>query len=311
MTSRMSLSSVTRGPQPQPLRVVIYGSGGVGKSTFAAQAPAPIFLGPEDGSSLLDVARFPQPETWSDVLEAVRVLTVERHEFQTLAIDSLDWLEPLCWAHVCAAGRKQSIEDYGYGKGYVAALEEWRRLIAALEGLRKARRTHVVAIAHAVVAPYRNPEGDDYDRFTLKLHKSAAGLWSEWCDELLYAGWRTYASKVDQRAARGKGVGSERVCYSERRAAFDAKSRHGLAPEMDLDWSLFFAATQRGAAASASAIRAELDAALATLEGLAPDVAAKARAACADASDPGRLSVLLNAVRARIAERSTINATEI
>jgi hypothetical protein len=306
----MSLSSVSRGPVAQPLRAVIYGSGGVGKSTFAAQAPAPIFLGPEDGSSLLDVARFPQPETWADVLEAVRVLTHETHSYATLAIDSLDWLEPLCWAHVCAAGRKQSIEDFGYGKGYVAALEEWRKLIAALEGLRRAKRLHIVAIAHAVVAPYRNPEGDDYDRFCLKLHKSAAGLWSEWCDELLYAGWRTHASKVDPRAARGKGFGSERVLYSERRAAFDAKSRHGLPPELDLDWSAFFAATQRGASASATAIRAELDTALVTLEGLAPDVAAKARTAVDGATDPGRLSVLLNAVRARIAERTT-TTTEI
>jgi hypothetical protein len=307
----MSLSTVTRGPVAQPLRVVLYGTGGVGKSTFAAQAPAPIFLGPEDGSSLLDVARFPQPETWGDVLEAVRALTVEQHTYQTLAIDSLDWLEPLCWAHVCAAGRKSGIEEFGYGKGYVAALEEWRKLIAALEGLRRARRMHVVCIAHAVVAPYRNPEGDDYDRFQLKLHKSAAGLWSEWCDELLYAGWRTFASKVDQRAARGKGVGSERVCYSERRAAFDAKSRHGLPAEMDLDWSLFFASTQRGAAASASALRAEIDTALATLDSLAPDVAAKARGAVEGVSDPGRLAVLLNAVRARIAERSGTTTTEI
>lgn len=307
--TRMSLSTVTRGPVAQPLRVVLYGTGGVGKSTFAAQAPAPIFLGPEDGSSLLDVARFPQPETWSDVLEAVRVLTVEQHSYATLAIDSLDWLEPLCWAHVCAAGRKSSIEDFGYGKGYVSALEEWRKLIAALESLRRARRMHVVAIAHAVVAPYRNPEGDDYDRFQLKLHKSAAGLWSEWCDELLYAGWRTFASKVDQRAARGKGVGSERVCYSERRAAFDAKSRHGLPPEMDLDWALFYASTQRGASASAAALRAEIDAALATLDSLAPDVAAKARGAVEGVSDPGRLAVLLNAIRARVAERTT--TTEI
>lgn len=303
--SRMTLASVTRGPVAQPLRVVIYGPGGVGKSTFGAQAPDAVFLGPEDGSSVLDVSRFPSPESWTDVLDAIRVLTTEEHGYRSLVIDSADWLEPLCWAHTCAAARKPDIESFGYGKGYVAALEEWRKLLAAIELLRRTKQMHVIVIAHSVVGPYKNPEGEDYDRFGLKLHKGAAGLLTEWCDELCYAGFRTHASKVDPKLGnRGRGYGSERVLYTERRAAFDAKSRHGLPPEMPLSFEEFFAATQRGTVEMLASLRAEVTTALAQLEAFAPDIATKARAACEGVVDVSKLGTYLNTIRARVAEHA-------
>lgn len=302
---RMTLAAVTRGIVAQPLRVVIYGSGGVGKSTFGAQAPAPIFLGPEDGSALLDVARFPQPETWGDVLEAVQTLTREEHPYKTLVVDSADWLEPLCWAEVCRAGNKRSIEDFGFGKGYVAALEEWRKFFAAIEGLRKARRMHVVVIAHAEVRAFKNPEGEDYERYQLKLHRAASGLLSEWCDELSFAHFKTHVVKNDpkNKVERAKGYGSDRVLYTERRAAFDAKSRHGLADEMPLSWEEFFAGTQRGSGELAASVRAEIDAALADLQPLDPTTAERALAACEGVTDVGKLSTYLNTIRQRVAER--------
>lgn len=314
--SRMTLSAVTRGVQAQPLRVVIYGPGGIGKSTFGAQAPAPIFLGPEDGSALLDVSRFPQPETWVDVLDAVRALTTEEHAFKTLVIDSADWLEPHCWARVCNVGKKASIEDFGYGKGYVAALEEWRRLIFAIEALRRAKRMHVVIIAHGEVKPFKNPDaetGGDYDRWQLKLHKAAAGLLTEWCDELAFATFRTFAQKADPSGPdkkRARGVGSERVLFTERRAAFDAKSRHGLPPEMPLSWAEFHDATQRGAGEIAERLASEVGGALLRLSALDASAAAKARAAF-DASDrsPASLSVLLNRINAGVAAREAARAS--
>lgn len=315
--NRMTLSAVTRGVQTQPLRVVIYGPGGVGKSTFGAQAPAPIFLGPEDGSARLDVSRFPQPETWSDVLDAIRTLTTEEHSYQTLVIDSADWLEPLCWAHVCQQARKASIEDFGFGKGYVAALEAWRVFLSAIEALRKAKRMHVILIAHGEVKAFKNPDaetGGDYDRWQLKLHRAAAGLLMEWCDELSFATFRTFAQKVDPAGPdkkRARGMGSERVLYTERRAAFDAKSRHGLPSEMSLSWDDFFAASQRGQGEVASRIKEELSAALDRLAALDAGAAEKARAVIASTPEtPAALSVLLNRITAGIAARSAASATD-
>ena len=317
--SRMTLSAVTRGAQAQPLRVVIYGPMKVGKTTFGAQAPNPIFLGPEIGTSTMNVARFPTPETWSEVIEAVRALTTDEHDFKTLVVDSLDWLEPLNWRHVCVTEKAASIEKVGGGfhKGYTAALEEWRRFIAAIERLRATKRMHVVLIAHAVVSPFKNPEGDDYDRFTLKLYSgkqgNAAGFMAEWCDELLFANHRTHSAKVDPgnpKNTRGRGFGSERVLYAERCAAFDAGSRYGVPSEMPLSWDEFFTATQRGAGEMVTRLQEEIASALTELDKVAPAVATKARAACDGVTEPARLSTLLNTIRARIAEHSAARASD-
>ena len=168
--SRMTLAAITRGRIQAPLRVLVYGPEGVGKSTLGADAPSPIFLGAEDGTAHLDVARLPQPETWADVLAAVALLAREPHEFKTLVIDSLDWIEPLVHAFVCAEAKVKSMEDVSYGKLYIAAVEQWRLLISALDRLRAAKRMHVVMVAHALVKSFKNPEGPDYERYQLKVH---------------------------------------------------------------------------------------------------------------------------------------------
>ena len=109
---RMSLAAVTSTRQPsRPLRIALFGVPGVGKTTFAAQAPAPIFLCAEDGAGFLDAQAFPKPSSWGDVLEAVQELMHGEHSFKTLVIDTLDALEALCWEHVCKSqpGKNKSI----------------------------------------------------------------------------------------------------------------------------------------------------------------------------------------------------------
>lgn len=249
-TNRMTLDKVTRGRQQKPHRVVLYGVEGIGKSTFAATAPSPIFLGAEDGTAHLDVARLPAPQSWSDVLDAIETLTTEGHEFQTLAVDSLDWIEPMVWSDLCRRNDMKSIEDFGYGKGYVAALDEWRKFLSAIERLQTTRKMHVVLIAHSVVKPFKNPEGPDFDRYQMKLHDKAAGLVKEWAEDVLFANYQTFANK-DERTKRVKGVSTgARLVYTVRTAAYDAKNRHNLPEEMPLGWEDFVSACTGGALAN-------------------------------------------------------------
>ena len=235
---RMSLSAVQHGVRERPKRVLVYGPEGVGKSSFAAGAPSPIFLGAEDGTASLDVGRFPQPQSWADILDAVDELTTQPHPYDSLVIDSLDWAEPLAWAKVCADGKKQAIEDFGYGKGYVAAVDLWRGLLARLDILRDRRGMHVVLVAHSAVRKYQNPEGEDFDRYSIKLHEKSAGPIKEWCDAVLFATWETLTREADNGKVKGVHTG-RRVIYTERHAAWDAKNRYGLPQMMPLDWVAF------------------------------------------------------------------------
>lgn len=305
---RMALAGIQRGPVAQPLRLLCYGPEGIGKSTLGASAPAPVFLGTEDGVGQLDVARFPEPQSWPDALDAVRELAREPHKFQTLVVDTVDWLEPLVWRHVCERDRKPNIEAYGYGKGYVAALDEWRVFVGALEALRRARPMHVVLLAHAMVKTYKNPEGDDYDRFSLKVHDKAGGLLKEWCDAVLFANYRTHVLK---EGARAKGYdGHTRVLHTERRAAFDAKNRFGLPAELLLGWAeLADAVRANSGAEAAAALRAEIARRLP----LIPDAAKRAQIekwlADEAGNSPALLRAGLNKVNALIPETSNPETT--
>jgi hypothetical protein len=240
--TRMSLVGVVQGRVQKPIRALVWGTEGIGKSTFGANAPAPIFLGAEDGTTELDVARFPEPSTWQDTFDAVTELTTAEHTYRTLVLDTLDWLEPLCWAHICAkpdarGKRVTSIEDFGYGKGYAAALDEWRRLLSAIERLRNTRNMNIVLLAHGWIKPFKNPDGDDYDRYELKLHPKAGGLLKEWCDAVLFANYETLTHETNGRT-KGISTGA-RVLHTQRRAAFDAKNRYDLPETLPLDWEAF------------------------------------------------------------------------
>lgn len=228
--SRMQLARVVRGKQDAPDRVLIFGVEGVGKSSWAASAPSPIFIPAEDGTSQLDVARFPAPTGWQEVLDAIESLRTEPHAYKTVVFDTMDALEPMLWAFICDRDKRSSIEAYGYGKGYVAALDEWRVFLSAIEQLRRERGMGVVFIAHSLIKVFKNPEGEDFDRYELKLNARAGGLAKEWCDSVLFAHWETFADKKGDGKAKGLSTGA-RIVSTQRTAAWDAKNRYAL-PEM-------------------------------------------------------------------------------
>jgi hypothetical protein len=249
---RMSLAAVVKGKIEAPYRIVVHGPDGVGKSSFAADSPKPIFLDKEDGSQHLPVDRFPTPEdgkvTWADVLGAVREVTNEPHDYQTFVIDTLDWIEPSLWADVCAKAKVKTIEDVGggFGKGYGAALDGWRSLLSAIEQLQKKRNMNVILIAHSAIKNFKNPQGDDFQRYTLKLHDNSAALIREWAKGVYFATYEEFAVK-EKGAQLAKGVSTgARLMYTQRRAAFDAKDRYGLPFTLPLSWSEFDQKTRQG-----------------------------------------------------------------
>jgi hypothetical protein len=247
---RLTVARIVRGRQTHPLWTHVYGPEGIGKSTFGSGAPDPVVIDIESGTLNLDVARFAfddagrtQPNEWTEVLEALRALDREEHAFKSVVIDTLDAAEAMLWAHICKRDDKQSIEDYGYGKGYVAAVDEWRVFVAALERLRS-KGMQVITLSHSIVKAFNNPEGDNFDRYQMKLHDKAAGLIKERADCVLFARLETFAVK-DDKTKRVKGVSSgARIVHTTRTAAFDAKNRHDLPDRLPLSWEDYWAAIQ-------------------------------------------------------------------
>ena len=292
----MTLGGVVKGRIAKPIRTLLYGVEGIGKSTFAAAAPSAIFIGAEDGTTELDVARFPQPEQWSDVIDAIQQLTVETHDYKTLVIDTLDWIEPFCWDAVCKRAGVATIEDFGYGKGYNAALEEWRSFLARLERLRQAKTMNFVMLAHSWIKQFKNPEGDDYDRYEMKLHGKTAGLLKEWCDVVLFANYETFTSRGKNERAKAIDNGA-RVIHSQRRAAWDAKNRYDLPESMPLDWSTFFEAVSAHRPGAPAFYRTRINEDLAYVsEKVADKVRRSVAVAADDAAELARIADKLTAM---------------
>lgn len=241
--SRMTLASVRRKIEVKPDRILLMGTEGVGKTTFAAESDRPIFLCAEDGipAALMEVPRFPTPENFAEVKEAIRTLANEDHDYGTFVIDTLDWLEPLIWKDICTRNGwldsegHPDIEKPGYGKGYVAANEEWRTFLAALDVLRRKKGMEIILLAHTSIKTFQNPAGDDYSRYECKLHRGAAALVKEWTDVNLFAIHEEFVQEVK---GRKKGISTgRRVIHTERNAAWDAKNRHSLPGELPLSYT--------------------------------------------------------------------------
>jgi hypothetical protein len=116
-----NLSSIQRTKRARAPKIVVAGPGKIGKTTFAASAPNAIGILTEDGADAVDASAFPLCQSLDDVYSAMQTLLTEDHDFQSVFLDSLDWLEPMLHAHVCAANKWANIESPGYGKGYIGA----------------------------------------------------------------------------------------------------------------------------------------------------------------------------------------------
>lgn len=230
------LSKITTGLRGRAQKVVIYAPEGFGKSTLASHFPAPLFLDVEDSTSQLDVSRLGREDLTSlKEFESALAEVAKVKPCATLIVDTVDWLEQMISDAVIAeAGNPkiQGIEDFGYGKGYVAIRERMTLLLAKLDAVLNAGIT-VVLLAHSKVNKFEPPDGaGPFDRYELKLSKHVAPLIKEWADMLVFGNWRVQVREKDKNEAgqQFKGVGGkERLMHCTRSAAWDAKNRHGMA----------------------------------------------------------------------------------
>lgn len=252
----MSKYSVTTGVQAAPVKTVLYGPEGIGKSTFASHFPDPVFIDTEGGTKRLNVARLPQPTSWVMLLDEVAEVRKGNVPCGTLVLDTADWAERLCIQAVCARAKVNGIEDFGYGKGYTYVKEEFSKLLDALEEVLNAGH-NVVVLAHAAITKFEQPDAvGNYDRWSMKTSKQVAPLLREWCDMLLFANYKTVVEKAGSGPnAKNKASGGRRVLYTTHHPCWDAKNRFGLPEELPLDYASIAACIPESSAPKAPSQR--------------------------------------------------------
>lgn len=244
-----SMSSITNSSAvDKPYRIVAYGTSGIGKSTFGASAPNPIFIPTEDGAAALSVPTFPLIRAWKNatgdaLIDAFSFLATGEHNFQTAVLDSADWTENLL--------KEQVARDYGidaydtnakqlaYGRGGRALEEYWRKICDSFTYLRDRRKMGSIIIAHSQVKRFDDPQTEAYDRYILDLQKDSAAVLVEWADIVLFFNTQTnvITEQVGIGASKKRGVGpAERFMYTQETPAFKAKCRWPVPPKLPLSY---------------------------------------------------------------------------
>lgn len=227
--------NITNGRIDRAQKTIIYGPEGIGKTSLAAKHPDPVIIDTEGGTSHMDVRRIDKPQTWEELIAIVKEVAATPGICKTLVIDTADWAEQLATTYICNKYKQNSIESFGYGKGYTYLAEEFARFLAACD-LCIAAGINVVITAHAKMRKFEQPdEMGAYDRWEMKLSKQSAPLLKEWCDHLLFCNYQTFV--VTSEHDTKKAQGGKRVIYTAHHPAWDAKTREALPEVMDLDFA--------------------------------------------------------------------------
>lgn len=279
--------TITRGPVKTGIKVGIYGTEGVGKTTFAAKFPGAVFIDTEGSTKHMDVARFDPPEGLGDVLDQLCYVLGHPEEIGTVVIDTVDWLEKFIFKAVCEEKKIQNIEDMGYGKGYVYAKQKMQGLLEVLDQITQ-RGVHVVLVCHSIIRKFELPdEMGSYDRYMLKLNeKNIAPLVKEWVDLLLFVNYRTdIVTDPDGKTKKGRG-GQKRVMYANHNACWDAKNRFGLPDEMPFEYGQIAGIFGQAAPAGIPEEKPEPAKAEVTMGGKVPEISPKKKPKKAEAERP-------------------------
>lgn len=230
------------GKRQHPRAVLVYGPHGVGKTTFAAESQNHVIMNFEDGLNNIDCRSTEKLRTWTDTCNVLQELVTDPPDLDWIVLDTLDWCEQIIHDEIAEAAGKESIADIGYGNGFKLALAKWKYLIRGLDYLREHRNCGILLLAHAVAKRYDSPDSDSYDRMRPALHDSAANLFQEWCDEVLYASYRVHTRKETQSFDRSRtlaiGTG-ERFLRTSESPAVLAKNRLGLDDEIPFEFEYY------------------------------------------------------------------------
>ena len=230
--------------KPVP-RIVLYGVEGWGKSTFAAHAESPVIIMARDETGiqrLVDSGRIPADvpvaavTTWADLLATLDSLIANPQGRKTVALDSLGSFERLCHEEVCRRDFNDDWTERGFesfGKGAKAGAAEFLKVLARLDRLRGMGITTIL-LGHSAVLAFKSPGTADFDRYVCDVNqKHTWPMIARWADAIYFGKFESVVvGNKNDVTRKGKGIGgTERVLYTQRRDAWDAKPGYSV-PEV-------------------------------------------------------------------------------
>ena len=245
-TAKFSMASLATKGRGLPSRLIVHGTEGVGKTTIGAFAPKPVFVmtrgetGLEtlmDAGQLPGIPHFPEAQSFQEVMAMLDAVLKDEHDYKTLVIDTMNGVERLCHEMVCEREYNGDWGKKGFTNfmcGFEVSLADIERFLMKLDAIREQRKMSIIGLCHTLVKSFKNPEGPDYDRYQAKMHDKTWNIIKAWADIVLFVNYDVTVD-ADAGSKKGKGYGgATRIMYTQRRASFDAKNRHGLPEEIEM-----------------------------------------------------------------------------
>ena len=260
-----NLQAVSREQASETPRIILYGVEGIGKSTLAASIPDALYLPTEKPGALnaafafgLDDKKTPVlAQSLDQIMEVIKALATEEHDYKMLIVDSISGVERLIHKDVCAnyvdekTGAPAPLSAIGeapFQRGFEVAMGPWARYVRGVEALAESG-VAIMQLGHAAVEKFPDPQGDAYERYVLRVHKKARDLLVERSSDMLFANYLTVTNEIKEGfGKRNIGVGTgKRKLYTSERPAYKAKNRWDMPASIDFSWSAIVEQMQKQA----------------------------------------------------------------
>ena len=217
-----------------PPMMLIYGAEGIGKTTFAAQAPSPVFVKTEEGFPVgVQSDSFELCKKFSEVMDCLKALQTEEHSYKTIVLDYLDGVEMLIHRDILKETKSDSMATAcgGYGRAFsVVNNKMLNELLPALVDLRDRKGMWVIILAHSSVTEVTDPIEGNYQHFEPACaHEGWIEQFKNTSDCVFFATGHLRNTNIGSNA-------NKRVFKTQATHKQAAKNRFSRAEEIDLDF---------------------------------------------------------------------------
>lgn len=215
--------------------ILFHGVQGIGKTTLACNFPKPLLIALEERFYHLenpDLEIEHNIKSTDDVFKILQNILDDKlyKDRETIIIDSLDIFEQITIFELLAPYKADSFSDpkaakhYGYAGGWQALAKSWQELLDLCGRLKNCGK-RVIFICHTFVKNKKDPAGDDFSYYGLKLNEQySRGVIFPWIDQVMF---------IDNRkiVVEGKLEKEERVVRAGFSSIYDGKCT-GKLPEL-------------------------------------------------------------------------------
>lgn len=245
-SAKVDWLSQIKKPKGRPTAAVIHGAPGIGKTSFAANAPSPVFItgqldqGVETlvaSGQIPEVSVMPPCRSWADVLGQVDSLAQGEHDRKTVVVDNLGDIEILCHEEVCRRDFKGDFGKEGfqsYMAGYRVSAGDFRQFLMALDRCRDIGMSTII-IAHTKTVEVKNPLSANFDKYAPDVAKETWSVVEKWADLVLFCNKQSVVVGTNrEETKKGKARDGDRVMFTSNSSAYAAKNRHNLPEEIPM-----------------------------------------------------------------------------